>query len=58
MRKATASKDEYAKEAAIEENRSFSAEMWKLTDELKAKNKGKLPDDWWEGVGREEPGVQ
>ncbi|KAF0157565.1 MAG: Uncharacterized protein FD159_1379 [Syntrophaceae bacterium] len=54
MRKATASKDQIAMDGAIEENRRISAEMWKLTDELKAKNKGKLPDDWWEGVGREE----
>ena len=58
MRKATASKDQIAKDDAAEENRRISAEMWKLTDELKAKNKGKLPDDWWEGVGREEPAIK
>jgi len=27
--------------------------MWKLTNELKAKNKGKLPDDWWAATGKE-----
>jgi len=58
MRKATASKDQIAKDDAAEENRRISAEMWKLTDELKAKNKGKLPDDWWGGVGREEPAIK
>ncbi len=58
MRKATASKDQIAKDDATEENRRISAEMWKLTDELKAKNKGRLPDDWWEGVGREEPAIK
>jgi len=32
--------------------------MWKLTEELQEKNNGKLPADWWEGVGREEPAIE
>ena len=55
IRKANTSKDLNAKDEATADNRRISAEMWKLTDELQEKNNGKLPDDWWEGVGREEP---
>jgi len=55
IRKASASKDMDEKEAATEDNRRISAEMWKLTDELEKKNNGKLPADWWEEVGRKEP---
>jgi len=53
LRKASTSKDLAAKDEATADNRKISAEMWKLTDELKAMNNGKLPIDWWEGVGRE-----
>jgi len=55
IRKANANKDLDAKNQAMEDNRNISAEMWKLTHELEQKNNGKLPDGWWEGVGREEP---
>jgi len=55
IRKANANKDLNARNQAMEDNRNISAEMWKLTHELEQKNNGKLPADWWEGVGREEP---
>jgi len=58
IRKATINKDLEAKDEATADNRRISAEMWKLTEELKEKNNGKLPADWWEGVGREEPAIQ
>jgi hypothetical protein len=54
IKKATAKDDTYEKDQATEENRRISAEMWSLTDELKGKNDGKLPGDWWAGVGQEE----
>lgn len=57
IRKATANKDLGAKDEATAENRKISAEMWNLTNELEGKNNGKLPPDWWEGVGREEPAI-
>lgn len=52
IKKADADNNQLEKDAAIEENRKISAEMWELTDELKEKNNGKLPVNWWEGVGR------
>lgn len=52
IKKAKANDNMMEKEAAIAENRKISDEMWKLTDELKKNNHGKLPDNWWEGVGR------
>jgi len=58
IKKADTSNDQNAKEEATEDNKKISAEMWQLTDELKKKNNGKLPDDWWEGVGREDPAIQ
>lgn len=54
IKKANTSNDLAAKDEATADNRKISAEMWKLTDELEKKNNGKLPADWWEGVGREE----
>ena len=53
MKKANADKDTIAKDEATADNRRISAEMWALTDELKAKNNGQLPADWWAGVGQE-----
>ncbi len=47
LRKATRNKDKAAKEKAREEMRRFSGEIYRLTDELKEKNNGRLPDDWW-----------
>jgi len=58
IKKANIINDQNAKDEATADNRRISDEMWKLTDELKEKNNGKLPDDWWEGVGREDPAVQ
>jgi len=58
IRKAEASKDLVAKDEATADNRKISAEMWELTAELEGKNNGKLPADWWEGVGREDPAIQ
>ncbi len=58
IRKANTNKDLDAKDEAKADNRKISAEMWKLTDELKEKNNGQLPADWWVGVGREEPTTQ
>lgn len=58
IKKANITNDQNAKDEATADNRRISDEMWKLTDELKEKNNGKLPDDWWEGVGREDPAVQ
>jgi len=55
IRKATKDNDLGAKDEATADNRRISAEMWKLTDELEKKNSGKLPPDWWEGVGQEAP---
>jgi len=55
IHKATTNNDLGAKDEATADNRRISAEMWKLTDELEKNNNGKLPADWWEGVGREEP---
>ena len=58
IRKANTNKDLDEKEKATAENRKISAEMWKLTNELKEKNNGELPTDWWAGVGKEEPATQ
>ncbi len=52
IKKATAKDDTYAKDQATEENRRISAEMWQLTEELKEKNNGEVPADWWSGVGK------
>lgn len=57
LKKANKNNDLEAKNKATEDNRNISAEMWKLTDELEKKTNGKLPADWWEGVGREEPEI-
>jgi len=54
IEKATITKDAFLKDQAIEDNRKISAEMWSLTEELKQKNHGHLPADWWEGVGKSE----
>ncbi len=35
-------------EKAKEEMRKTSAQIYNLTDEVTKKNKGKLPDGWWE----------
>ena len=47
LREATRIKDKDAKEKTREEIRKISAQIYKLTDEVKEKNKGKLPEGWW-----------
>ncbi|NVM21449.1 MAG: hypothetical protein HWN68_06680 [Desulfobacterales bacterium] len=44
---ATMNKDPEAKKKAMEEMRAFAKQIYDLTDELKEKTNGVLPDDWW-----------
>jgi len=55
MKTAEAAGDSAAREEAAAENRRISDQMYKLTDELKDRNNGRLPADWWQGIGKEEP---
>ncbi len=55
MKAADEAKDSTAREEAMEDNRKISAQMWQLTNELKEKNNGQLPADWWKGVGQTAP---
>ncbi len=48
IREATRNKDPEAKGKARDEMRKISAEIYALTDELKEKNNGELPEGWWE----------
>ena len=48
LREATRNKDPEAKNKARDEMREISAKIYDLTDELKEKNNGKLPEGWWE----------
>ncbi|MBW2558496.1 MAG: hypothetical protein JRD69_06665 [Deltaproteobacteria bacterium] len=48
IREATRNKDPKSKEKARDEMKKISAEIYALTDELKEKNKGELPEGWWE----------
>lgn len=48
IREATRNKDPEAKEKARDEMKKISAEIYALTDELKEKNNGELPEGWWE----------
>ena len=48
LREATDRKDNKAKEKIKEEIRAKSGQIYKLTDEVTEKNKGKLPEGWWE----------
>ena len=48
LREATKDRDPEAKKKAREEMRKISTEIYDLTDELKEKNNGKLPEGWWE----------
>ncbi|MBU2054014.1 MAG: hypothetical protein KJ936_00215 [Proteobacteria bacterium] len=47
QREAAARGDNDAKEKAREEMVKASKEIYKLTDEVTEKNKGKLPEGWW-----------
>lgn len=51
LREATRQKDEAAKERIKEEMRKTSGQIYDLTDEVTKKNKGKLPEGWWEPSG-------
>jgi hypothetical protein len=48
LREATLRKDEAAKERYKEEMRKVSGQIYGVTDDVTKKNKGKLPDGWWE----------
>ena len=48
QREATARGDNEAKEKIMQQIRDISSQIYKITDEVKEKNKGKLPDGWWE----------
>jgi hypothetical protein len=47
LREATRRQDQAAKTRVLEEMRNKSAQIYDLTDEVTQKNKGKLPDGWW-----------
>ena len=47
LRRATRDQDDRAKEAAREEMRKISGQIYDLTDEVKSKNDGRLPTNWW-----------
>jgi len=49
IRTAEKNKDIDAERKARAAFRQISNEIYKLTDELKEKNNGELPADWWEG---------
>ena len=48
QREAAARGDNEAKEKTLQEIRNISGEIYKLTDEVKEKNKGQLPNGWWD----------
>ncbi len=48
MREATAGGDREAEARLRDELRRVSARIYELTDEVKEKNEGVLPDGWWE----------
>ena len=48
QREAAGRGDNEAKEKIMGEIRNTSTQIYRLTDEVKEKNKGKLPDGWWE----------
>ena len=48
LREATRNKDKAAKKKARGDMRKLSKEIYKLTDEVKEMNNGKLPDYWWQ----------
>lgn len=47
LREATRRRDAEAKEREQQEMRRITAEIYALTDEVKEKNNGKVPDGWW-----------
>jgi type IV secretory pathway VirB10-like protein len=51
LREATLKKDEAEKERLKKEMRESSTQIYNLTDEVTKKNKGQLPEGWWEPSG-------
>ena len=47
IRESSKNKDLEAKNKAREDMRKISGQIYDLADELKEKNNGVLPDDWW-----------
>lgn len=47
LRAATKKRDKKAKEKAEKDVIKYSGEIYALTDEVKSKNNGELPDNWW-----------
>ena len=47
LREATSKRDAEAKEREQKEMRRLTTEIYALTDEVKEKNRGKLPNGWW-----------
>jgi ElaB/YqjD/DUF883 family membrane-anchored ribosome-binding protein len=47
IREASKNQDKTAEEKAREEMRAISRDIFALTEELKKKNKGVLPENWW-----------
>lgn len=47
LREATSRRDAEAKKREQNEMRRLSAEIYALTDEVKEKNNGEVPDGWW-----------
>lgn len=47
-RQAKAMKDMEASKRLTEEILNTSSEVYRITDEVKEKNKGRLPDGWWD----------
>jgi len=47
-RQAKAKKDMVASKRITEEILNTSAEVYRITDEVTEKNKGQLPEDWWD----------
>ena len=48
VREADRNNDSQARDKAREDAKRISAKMYDLTDELIKKNKGKMPEGWWE----------
>lgn len=48
MHEASATRDNDAKEKIREQVRTKSKEIYKFSDEVKERNKGKLPEGWWD----------
>jgi ElaB/YqjD/DUF883 family membrane-anchored ribosome-binding protein len=47
LREATKRKDKDAKDKIRQEIRNISGQIYNITDKVKGKNKGRLPEEWW-----------